>query len=422
MITRKVMQGVVGGLIFLVPCSAAFGARKTKTQTLDWPHLRGPTYNNISQEKNWLHRWPAEGPKRLWSANVGAGYSAVSVAGGRVYTMGWNKSTGKDTVFCFDAKTGKEIWKHSYPAPGKFKRERFDCYGPHATPTVDGNRIYTFSRDAQVYCLDTDRRGKVVWYRDLKKDIGARAQEWGFAGSVLILGGLAILDVGPAGLALNKKTGKIVWTSGPADAGYASPIPFQINGQRGIAIFSAKGLVGVDAARGRRLWFHPYTNSKDINAADPVISGNRIFISSLYSSAGESLVVRGGKVRMDWSTRKMRSHCNGCVLWKGHMYGFNGYITGKGTLRCIDFKTGAVRWDAPRMHGSLVIADEKLLILTTKGELITAEASPKGYKEISRAKVISGRRFWTIPVLSNGRIYCRGNVKGELVCLDVKGK
>lgn len=422
MITRKFIRGVVRGLILLVACSPALGTQETETQTMDWPHLRGPTYDSISQEKNWLHRWPAEGPKRLWSASVGPGYSAVSVAEGRVYTMGWNRSTGKDTVFCFDAETGRVNWKHSYQAPGKFKHERFDCYGPHATPTVDGNRIYTFSRDAQVYCLDTNQRGKVVWYRDLKKDIGARAQEWGFAGSVLIQGDLAILDVGPAGLALNKKTGRIVWTSGPADAGYASPIPFQINGRRGIAIFSAKGVVGVDAARGRKLWFHPYTNSKDINAADPVIFGNRIFISSLYSRAGESLLVRGGKVRMDWSIREMRSHCNGPVLWKGHMYGIDGRISRSGTLQCIEFETGVIRWSAPRMAGSLIIADGKLLILTTKGELITAEASPEGYNEISRAQVIGGRRCWTVPVLSNGRIYCRSNVKGELVCLDVKGK
>src|SRR5690606_14448176 len=114
----------------------------------DWYRWRGPDLNGISKETDWLAQWPAEGPKQLWKANVGTGFSSVSVSEGRVYTMGNENDT--DTVYCLDAKTGKEIWKHSYPCP--LDPNVYEG-GPNATPILDGKNVFTLSRKGDLFCL-----------------------------------------------------------------------------------------------------------------------------------------------------------------------------------------------------------------------------------------------------------------------------
>ena len=108
----------------------------------DWTRWRGPDLNGISAETGWLAKWPDDGPKRLWKAKVGTGFSSVSVANGKVYTLGNSgrgKGAEKDTVFCFDAATGKTIWSHAYEAK---LDPKYYAGGPSGTPTVDGDRVF----------------------------------------------------------------------------------------------------------------------------------------------------------------------------------------------------------------------------------------------------------------------------------------
>ena len=117
----------------------------------------------------------------------------------------------------------------------------------------------------------------------------------------------------------------------------------------------------------------------------------------------------------------MHNQMSPAVLIGGHLYGCSGQGGGKGELRCVDLKDGSIKWKEPSAGvGALMAADGRLIVLGEKGELIIAEATPAGFKALARAQVTGGR-CWTVPVLSNGLIYCR-NSKGDLVCVDVRGK
>jgi outer membrane protein assembly factor BamB len=372
----------------------------------DWPQWRGPLRNGISAEKGWTGRWPAGGPRKLWETTVGAGFSSVAIKGGRLYTMG--NAGNRDTVHCLNAATGKTVWTHSYPCAAG------DYAGPRSTPTVDGKVVYTLSREGHAFCLNADT-GKVVWGKDLKRETGAQPPRWGFAGSPLVDSGRVVFNVGSAGCALDG-AGRVVWKSGRDGAGYASPVAFSIGAQRGVAIFAASGLAAVNPVNGRRLWHHAWETNYGVNAADPIFSGNQVFVSSNYGKGGALLQIDSSRPSVVWENRNMRNHVNSCVLVGGALFGND-----ENTLKCIDWSTGAERWRQRGFgKGGLIASDGKLIGLSERGELFTAAATPAGYRELSRAQVVSGSN-WSHPVLSGGRIYCRSQ-QGTLVCLDVSAR
>lgn len=380
---------------------------------VDWPYYGGPNYNFVSPEKGWLSQWPEGGPKKLWEAKVGTGFCTFSVSNGRVYTMG--NTADNDTVFCLDAETGAEKWKHSYPC--KLAADNFEG-GPCATPTVDGNVVYTCSRFAHVYALDATS-GKEIWKKDLMQELGVKRPQWGFAGSVLVVGDKLILNVGGAGTALDKATGKVIWTSNKDAAGYATPVLATYNGKQAVVIFSAKSVVAVAVADGSKLWEREWKTSWDVNAANPIIIGDKVFVSSGYNRGCAMLQIKGSEVTTLWENKNMRNHYASCVFVDGFIYGFDGQAGG-GSLKCLDAANGEVKWNKDGLKpGGLLASDGKLIALSDGGRLVVAEAAPTEYKETGSAKPLSGK-CWTMPVLANGRIYARNNKEGIVVCLDVK--
>ena len=374
----------------------------------DWPHWRGPKRTGISEEKGWKSKWPSGGPKILWRAQVGIGYSAFSVADGRAYVTGNNG--GEDTVFCFDAESGKEIWKHTFTEP-----LASDAYtgGTSATPTIAGGMVYSISKSGKAFCFRADT-GKIVWQKDLRAE-GYAKPRWGFAGSPVVIGTTVVLNVGTYGLALEAASGKEVWSTGKGASGYATAVPYKAG--KALVVFSAKGLAGVDAASGKVLWKHGWKTSYDVNAADPIIVGkDRVFVASGYRTGCALLKIGRGGVSEVWANKSLRCKTNGGVMFKGYVYATDQ----TGRLKCVDLKSGKIAW-AERGFGmgGVMIADGKLIVLSEKGELSVAPASPKGYQPTARAQVLSGGRCWTVPVLANGRIYGR-NSSGAAVCVDVK--
>ena len=383
----------------------------------DWPRYRGPKLDGISQETNWFKPWPKEGPAILWRASVGMGFSSMSVSQGRLYTMGNTKDT--DTVFCFDAATGALVWKHDYTEP---LQPKYYEGGPSATPTVDGGRVFTLSKSGRVFCFDA-ANGKVVWDKSLTEELGLKVNEWGFGGSPLVEGDALILNVGSAGTALDKHTGKVLWNNGTNTTGYATAVPFTLDGQRAAAIFAAKHLVAVDVKTGRELWRFPWETGWDNNNADPIIAGRRFFISS-YDRGSALLEVRAGQPALLYTNENLRSHMSAAVKIGDHLYGVHGR-EGKGrpnAFRCLDFATGKILWETTGLGVGSVIAsaDRKLIILGETGELVIAEATPEAFRPLARAQVLGGR-CWTAPVLAHGKIYGR-NAKGDLICLDGGGR
>jgi outer membrane protein assembly factor BamB len=376
----------------------------------DWPRWRGPDLNGISPEKGWQAQWPAEGPKQLWKASVGTGFSSFSVSDGRVYTMG--NTTNTDWVFCLDAETGKVVWGHSYPCP--LAANNFEG-GPCATPTVADGRVYTFSRKGDLFCLDS-AKGTVIWSRNLNRELGLEIPTWGCASSALVEGAMVVVNMGSAGVALDRKSGKVVWVSAKGPGAYATPVPFKIGSERYLAILSRQSLIAVQAADGHEVWSYPWKTEYDVNAADPIVDGDKVFISSGYNHGGAVLKLTAQTPEKVWENKNMRNHFDSCVLWQGYLYGpdDNG-------LRCLAFDTGELKWTYGEFgKGSLMVADGKLVGLSEKGELIIAEPTPAEFKPIARAQVLQGK-CWTTPLLSNGHIYCR-NAVGDVVCLDVGGK
>ena len=379
----------------------------------DWPCWRGRELNGISHEKNWSTAWPKEGPKQLWKASVGIGFSSVAVSQKRLFTLGNRNET--DTVYAFDAESGKELWKHSYSCaldPIYYEG------GPGSTPTVDGDKVYTLSKRGHVFCFDA-ATGKIAWQKNLMEELHAGKPRWGFAGSPLVIEDRVILNVGGAGTALDKKTGRVIWSSDTNATGYATPIPFMSANERCVAIFSGKSLVSVRVKDGKEQWRFPWEERWDLNAADPLLIGDKLFVSTFGRGCAMLRLTPSGPSVL-WENKSLAHHFNCGVHLDGFIYGVHGNTDEPDKdLRCIDVSTGEVKWKQTGFGlGSLMAAGGELIVLSDKGELAVAPASRTGFKPIARAQVLGGK-CWTTPVLANGRIYCR-NAAGALVCLDVR--
>lgn len=381
----------------------------------DWPQWRGPTRNGISTESGWLDTWPAEGPKVAWKAKVGLGFSSFVVAEGRAYTMGHADS--QDTVFCFDAATGKQVWKHSYPA------ELGDKYfegGTTGTPTVEDGRLFTLSRWGDAFCFDAVS-GKVIWSKNVKQETGARVPDWGFGGAPLVHGNLVILNVGDAGLALKRETGDIAWRSGAKSAGYSTPLPVG-QGAEALGIFSSgQAYLAVKLSDGSPVWNVRWLTEYGVNAADPILDGDHLFLSTGYGKGGALFRLGAAEPQQVWKNKTLRTQMNPAVLHRGHLYGVDGDTTEKASLKCVELATGTEKWSQPDFgSGGGIVADGRLIALSGMGELMVAPATPEAFKPTSRAQVLGGKT-WTAPVLSHGRIFCR-NSRGDVVCLDVTSR
>jgi outer membrane protein assembly factor BamB len=290
--------------------------------------------------------------------------------------------------------------------------------GPAATPTVAGDSIYTFSKDGDVICFRS-AAGQIVWHKNLHKELGIAYPTWYFASSPFVTDGFIILNAGDAGIALKTNDGSVVWQSSKGPASYATAVPFTIGNKKGVIISAPEEIIGVEVDTGKILWRYPWKTDWGINAANPIVVGDEVFISSGYNQGCALLKMNTDGVREVWKNKNMRNHINSSVLWKGYIYGFDGQAGGRGALNCIDYANGDEKWSQSGFGtGSLMLADGVLIILSERGKLVTAKASPEKYEELSSAQILTGK-CWTMPVLANGLIYAR-NAAGDLVCVDVR--
>src|SRR5215475_4280724 len=242
--------------------------------TSDWPQWRGPERDGISRESGLLKQWPKEGPKLLWQVNdIGDGYSTPSVVGARIYLMS-NRGMENEFVQALSTEDGKPIWTTRVGNVGNpdqnppFAKAR-------STPTVDGDFIYALGSDGDLVCLEA-MSGKIRWQKSLRKELGGQPHEWAYAESPLVDGSVVVVTPGGAQatiVALNKKTGAVVWKSavpGGDPAGYASAIVVQGGGRKQYVQFLSKGIVGVDAKTGQFLWRYAEAAKGPAQMATPV--------------------------------------------------------------------------------------------------------------------------------------------------------
>lgn len=341
---------------------------------------------------------------------MGVGYSSFSVSNGRLYTMG--NVAENDIISCFDAENGKLEWKHEYPCSSK---DPNGYHGTRCTPSVDGSLVYSISRQGHFFCLDA-ASGKVKWSKEFKKDFGSEPPRWGFAGSPLIEKEWALTEVsGKSSVAaFHKKTGAVAWQAGTDSAGYGSLIAFDLGGQRCLLQFSSDSLIGRNMKEGVELWRLPWKTSYGVNAATPIIEGDEVFVSSGYGFGCARLKASSTGVQEVWRNKNMRNHANSCVLLGGSLYGFD-----ENELKCLDWKTGEVKWGTKAYgKGSLMAADGKLILYGQTGKLGLAEANPAAFNELCSFQPLTGKDTWAAPVLANARIYVRSLDK--VLAFDVK--
>lgn len=378
-----------------------------------WPQWRGSHADGISRETGLLGKWPDDGPAVLWRAELGGGFSSVSVAGGRAYTM-FGTAEG-EFVACFDAASGKLLWKTRCAA--LFTNTYGD--GPRATPAIDNGRVYALSGNGGLVCLDS-ANGKELWSYRLTERFGGAPPDFGFSASPVVIDQMLVVVVGGGKgkslAALDKTTGKVLWTSLDDKAGYSTPIHVTAGGVPQIIVLMGEALVGVAPSDGHELWRHPWKTELDANVATPIVHQDRVFVSTGYGTGSGlwELSAAGGKpsARLLWANKNMKNYFSTSVLIDGHLYGFNNTM-----LVCMDFATGDVRWKQRGFNrGSLLAADGKLIILGERATLALAVPSPESYQEISKASVLTDRT-WTVPTLSDGRLFIRN--EKELVALGL---
>lgn len=372
----------------------------------DWPQWRGPERNGISEEQC-QSDWPEEGPKVLWRKSLGVGCSSVSTRDGKLYTMG--NTDDVETVYCFDAVTGDSVWEFKYDCITDAKQ--FEG-GPGATPALDGDYVYTFSRQGDLHCLNA-LTGEPVWSKNVQSEFGAKKPTWGFAGSAFIYGDLVVMNA-DAIIALDKSSGEMVWKTEPVGASYSTPSVATIEGKEYLATFVAPGLVLYDSETGEEFTRYSWKTRYDVNAATPIVTDNEIFISSGYNAGCALVSITDGTTEAVWTNKNIRNHFNSSVFYKDHYYGFDEV-----TLVCLDKATGEPKWKEKGLgKASLMLAGDKLVILSERGDAVIAKATSEGYQELARTHVLDNR-CWVVPVLSNGLLYCKDN-DGEMACLDLR--
>ncbi len=395
---------------FLLPVAAVAGAVGSAFAG-DWPCWRGPTRDGISSETglNWkpgANRLPV-----LWRASVGKGFSSVAVAGGRAVTMGNEQDV--DTVWCFDAATGAALWKYSYAC--ELQPLSYEG-GPGSTPAIAEGRVYTFSKSGDLLSFDL-ADGRVVWRKKFELwpwRKGDWKNTWRYAGSPLVQDGRLYLSLGEAGAAFDAADGTALWQSEAGHPGYSSPVPFRAGDVPALAFFAGHGVVGAAAADGRRLWEIPWRTEWDFNAADPIIRGGRVFVSSGNNTGCALYDLAENPPREVWRNKNLKTPMCGAVLWQGYLYGFND-----SDLSCVEWETGALKWALRDVRrGTLLIAEGNLIALSENGALAVAPATPEGFRPFLRTQTLTGR-CWTAPALAHGRLYVR-NAQGDLACYGLR--
>jgi outer membrane protein assembly factor BamB len=358
-----------------------------------------------------------------WRTNVGIGFSAVAVSGGRVFATGHNGEKGprgnggQESVWCFDASNGELIWKDEYDAP---LLPNLHDGGPGASPVVADGVLYTVSKDGRMHSYEASS-GKLNWSRELMSETGMRRPpEWGYAGSPVILGDWVLVESGST-MALDRKTGEVAWRSKNFTPAYGSATVFEQGGQSWVAVLKTEGLVILDPKRkGGSVAFHPWETSFQTNANTPMAIGNQLFVSTGYDRGCTLLGFDGTNLSVIYENQTMCNHMGNAVLINGHLYGFDGtaHRGREVELVCMELASGEEKWRHKGLrYGTLIGAGDQLVVLSERGELLIGKASPQGWDPVHEEQILGGR-CWTMPIWSNGLLYLR-NSRGDLLALKL---
>jgi len=325
-----------------------------------------------------------------------------------------------DIVWCLDATTGNEIWKHRYPE--KLDPNLYDG-GPNATPTIDGDSVYTLSRSGKLFCLSL-ADGKPKWMKDFEKDFGGKPPTWGYSASPVVKGDLLYcLPVADDGglYALDKKSGQVKWKSGDKTRpGYAAPVFFNYKGRDVVAAFQGRELVTYNLdGKGKPVFGFEWRTSYDVNASNPQYHDGMMFLASGYGMGYVVIDVSGKEPKVLHKDEDLRMIFQNSILVDGDIVGVFGDKNLDAEVVRMDMKSGKVHWreKIPGTRGSSLMVGDQMVILSETGDILCGTPGKTGWVEHGRVKALSPI-CWAPVAFANGRVFARSN-KGEAVCLDL---
>ena len=404
-----------------------------------WPQWGGPHRDFMVDAKNLADKWPDEGPKKVWERELGDGYSTIVVDDGMLYTM---YRTGEDEfAVALDAKTGKTVWEHKNPSPTTQVMNEFGP-GPHATPTVVGDKVYTIGSHAMMICFEK-KSGKIVWQHDLVKEMNAHVPNRGYGSSPIAYKNTLIVFVdhkrdddndgdkeknepeakptdGQSIVAFDLITGSVVWKSQDLPVGYASPVIVKYDGRDQLVCLLSKNVIGLNPDNGELLW-RQETNPEGANISTPVFDGkDTFFCSSAYDSGSRAIKLtnKDGKIVPEelWYSRKMRVHHGNVIRLGDYIYGSSGDF-GPAFFMAVNLKNGEIAWrERGFTKANCVYADGKLILLDEDGQLALTKVDPKGLTVLSKCK-IAERYAWAAPTLVGSTLYVRD--RKHIMALDL---
>lgn len=415
--------------------SSVFAARAE-----DWPKWRGPNGDGISRETDLMTQWPADGPKKIWSAKVGGGHSSPVIVAGKVFIFARDEDKNEEVLTAFGADDGKPLWQQSYIG-GYNAQSDPSWHGTRATPTIENGKIYTYGGTGDLVCRDT-ADGKEIWHINVLKETNAKVLEWGEASSPLIVGDSIYVQGGigkgaAIAIAVNKLDGKTIWTSeatGAADGknkmnggtggGYAAITLETVGGTKQLMVLGGIAVYGMDPATGKTLWQEPWLTAYDVNATTPVYLEPKLFIATGYDRGCMMLDLSPTGAKKLFESKVMSSKFQQVILDRGYLYANSG-----GALKCLNWADGKKAWELTKQKseslgdgGSIVRFGDYLILLGERGKLTLGKATPEGYTRISTVDhIVEGKNnVWATPTIANGKLYVKGIE--ELLCLDIRGK
>jgi outer membrane protein assembly factor BamB len=396
----------------------------------DWPQWLGPHRDGSTAEI--VAPWKGK-LEVVWQHPIGEGNSSPVVAEGRVFFHAKVKDKNEEEVIAYDAKSGKELWRTTYP-----RAEFQSLYGngPRGTPAVVDGKVYTFGITGVLTCFEA-ASGKIIWQVDTLKDFNAPKLFFGVAGSPLVEGDKVLVNVGAPGasiVAFDRNTGKVVWKTRDDKASYSSPIAFGEGKTRQAIFLTARGLVSLNPADGSTWWEFPLVDRLLESSTTPVRAGDMLVGSSItYGSAGLHLETKDTKpaYQQEWTNKDLTCYFSTPVaVGKDQLYMVTGKLPNPlaprtppaATLHCVEAKTGKILWSRPKVgeyHASLLrTGDDKLLMLEEFGDLVLLQPDAKEYKELARTKVCG--KTWAHPALANGLLYLRD--EKDVLCVRLGAK
>lgn len=410
-------------LIAASVCAAALlpGLGISSSSAGDWPQILGPDRNGVAQGES-LRPWPESGPQALWQAPVGLGYSGPIVIGKRVIVF--HRQDDRELLTARDAATGKPLWNAEFPAT--YRGGVNSDTGPRCTPLAHAGKVYAMGAAGNLHCVDL-ASGKPIWSRDCYGDFQGDEGYFGAGSSPIVVDDKLLVNVGgkAAGVvAFDLATGETLWKATDERASYSSPTVATIGGKT-LAVFVTRlKCLAIDPASGAVAFEFPFgSRGPTVNAATPLIVGDDLFLSASYGVGARLVDLQGAAPRQVWEKDGvMSSQYSTCVARDGFLYGCDGREdVGVAKLRCIEAASGRVVWTREGFGvAHLILAGDKLLILKVDGQLVLAEASPQGYKELASSSVFSGAAR-ALPALANGLLYARdtSDEGGVLKCLAI---